>query len=514
MRFVLSVPIDVIQTIGMAERELHEGRIYHNLYLGGLNMKKIASLLLTAIVASSVAACTPTTTTTTAAGTTPGTTAAGTTAAGTTTAGTTAAGTTTPSTTTPSTTTPATTPTVADPKATITVQGEGPWKPYYEAAIATLKTKFPASTITLVEVGAFPNLDTIDKTDATNKDVPDVFAVPADRLPSMINKEALAALPAEEMAAALGGYTDFKSVGSILMDGEDYLAFPMNIETLITFVNPANAKTLGIDLTKPFEVKDQKGTELGVQAFNAWFGVAFTNAAGIDLLGKDDAGKFTSDMTKDWAELGADKQGVITELFNYWKRVYAKNPQLWDVQAAGGKISESFKDGGEVAYIIDGPWATPDLVKSVPGLDVLPLSQITVNGLPLKHWQGLWGLGVNSRLEGDKAKMTLATELIKELVNPANAEDFFKATGKIMANVPAEDYEKSGLSAIEKKTIAAVIESFKTSENRPLFAEWGGVWDTWQNAMISWNNTKPADAEAAFKALQDSFKAMMGNLGQ
>lgn len=468
-------------------------------------MKKIASLLLTAIVASSVAACTPTATTTTAGTTTPGTTTPSTTAAATT-----AAGTTTPATTTP----PATTPTVADPKATITVQGEGPWKPYYEAAIATLKTKFPASTITLVEVGAFPNLDTIDKTDATNPDVPDVFAVPADRLPSMINKEALAPLPAEEMAAAVGGYTDFESIGSILKDGNDYLAFPMNIETLITFVNPANAKTLGIDLTKPFDIKNQKGTELGVQAFNAWFGVAFTNAAGIDLLGKDAAGKFTSDMTKDWKDLGADKQGVITELFNYWKRVYDKNPQLWDTAAAGGKISESFKDGGQVAFIIDGPWATPDLVKNVPGLDVLPLSHITVNGLPLKHWQGLWGLGVNSRLEGDKAKMTLATELIKELVNTKNAEAFFKATGKIMPNVTAADYEKSGLSAIEKKTIAAVIESFKTSENRPLFGEWGGVWNTWENGMISWNNTKPANAEAAYKALQDSFKALMGTLAQ
>lgn len=463
-------------------------------------MKKIATLLLTALVASSVASCAPTPTTTTTAGTT--------------TPGTTAAGTTTPATTGAATTTPATTTaTVEDPKATITVQAEGTWKPYYEAAVATLKTKYPASTITLVEVGAFPNLDTIDKTDPTNKDVPDVFAVPADRLPSMINKQALAPIPAEEMAAAVGGYDDFKSVGSILMDGEDYLAFPMNIETLITFVNPTNAKKLNIDLTKPFDVKDQKGTELGVQAFNAWFGVAFTNAAGIELLAKD-GDKFMSDLTKDWADLGADKQGVITELFNYWKRVYDKNPQLWDTQAAGGKISESFKDGGDVAFIIDGPWATPDLVKNVPGLDVLPLSQITVNGLPLKHWQGLWGLGINSRIEDDEAKMTLAKALIQELVNPANAEAFFKATGKILPNVPVATYEASGLSAIEKKTIAATIESFKTSDYRPLFAEWGGVWTTWENGMISWNNTKPANAEAAYKALQDSFKAMMGNLGQ
>lgn len=452
-------------------------------------MKKIASLLLTSMIAMTVASCTPAATDTTTAGSTADTTTAGSTADTTTAEG------------------------VTDPKATITVQGEGTWTPYYEAAIARMKEKFPESTITLVEVGAFPNLDTIDSTDAMNADVPDVFALPADRLPSMINKEALAPMPAVEMAVAVGGYDDFESVGSIMKDGDDYLAFPMNIETLITFVNPTNAAALGVDLTKPYEVADQEGNELAVEAFNAWFGVAFANAAGIELLGKD-GDAFVSDLTKNWADLEPAKQGVITELYNYWNRVYTNTPELWDSATAGAQITEEFKNGGSVAFKIDGPWATPDLIAAVPELDVLPLSNITVNGAPLKHWQGLWGLGINSRNEGDEAKMTLAQEFIIELMNPEFAEDFFKTTGKIMANVSPEDYDATGLTDIEKKTIKATIESFKTSENRPLFSEWGGVWDTWQNAMLSWNASKPATVEDAYKALQDSFTAMMGNLGQ
>lgn len=470
--------------------------------------KNIASLLLTAFMASTLAACTPAGNSTTAAGTT--TPAATTTAAATTAA----AGTTTPAaTTTPvGTTTPG--PAVEDPKASITVQAEGPWKPHYEAVIATLKTKFPASSIKIVEVGAFDNLNTIDSTDATNPDVPDVFAVSADRLPSMISKEALAPLPAEEMAAAIGGYDDFVSVGSILKDGDDYLGFPMNIETLITFVNPKNAQTLGIDLTKPWELSAQKNLELAVTVYDAWFGVAFANAVDLELLGKKDDGTFFSDMTKDWADLEPAKQGAITQIHRYWQKVHDTAPMLWDEKAAGGEINEMFKDGGDVAFKIDGPWGTPDLVKAVPGLDVMPLSQITVNGAPLKHWQGLWGLGINSRNEGDKAKMTLAQELIKELVNPANAEGFFQATGKILPNVSVEAYNASKLTAIEKKTIAATIASFATSQKRPLFAEWGSVWDTWKNALLSWNNSKPKTAEEAYKALQDSFKSMMGNIGQ
>lgn len=385
--------------------------------------------------------------------------------------------------------------------------------PYYEQAVETMKGIYPASTIELVEVLSFPNLDTIDKTDARNEAVPDVFAVPADRLPSMINKEALAPIPAAEMAQAVGGYDNFDTYGSILKDGDDYLAFPLNIETLITFVNPTNAKALGIDLTKPYEISGQKGTELAVTAYDAWFGVAFANAANINLLGKDGE-TFTSDLTKNWSELEPEKQGVITELYNYWKRVYESEPALWDETKAGGQITEMFKDGGKVAFRIDGPWATPDMVKAAPNLEILPLSHITVNGAPLKHWQGMWGLGINSRIEEDQAKMTLAQEFIKELVNPANAEQLFTVTGKILPNVSPEVYEQTGLSDIEKKTIQATIESFQNAENRPLFAEWGGVWDTWKNALLSWNNLKPATAEEAYKALQDSFTAMMGNLGQ
>lgn len=452
-------------------------------------MKKIATLLLTAMVTMTVASCTPND---------PGTTTAGgtTTASGTTTAGdTTTAG------------------EVTDPKATITVQAEETWMPYYEKAVDRVKEKYPESTVELVEVGAFPNLDTIDATDASNADVPDVFAVPADRLPSMINKEALTPMPAAEMAEAIGGYEDFESVGSILKDGEDYLAFPMNIETLITFVNPVNAEAMNVDLTKPFEIKDQEANELAIESFNAWFGVALTNAAGIELLGKD-GDQFVTDMTKDWADLEPAKQTVITEIYNYWKRAYTDSPALWDEDTAGAQITEQFKDGGNVVFKIDGPWGTPGLVEEIPSLDVLPLSHITIDGAPLKQWQGVWGLGINSRNEGDDAKMTLAQEFIIELLNPEFAEDFFAVTGKIMPNVSTEAYEATELSEIQKKTITATIESFKTSENRPLFSEWGGVWDTWKNALLSWNATNPASAEEAYQAIKDSFTAMMGDLGQ
>ena len=97
------------------------------------------------------------------------------------------------------------------------------------------------------------------------------------------------------------------------------------------------------------------------------------------------------------------------------------------------------------------------------------------------------------------------------MLNPKYAVYFFKATGKILENVPAETYAASNLSDTEKAVIRAVIESYKISPARPLFKEWGKVWDTWRNAVLSWNSVNPKNAEEAYKELKASFDAMMAN---
>ena len=97
----------------------------------------------------------------------------------------------------------------------------------------------------------------MDSTDVTNEDVADVFAIPADRIYGLAQNEALAAIDAKTMAANVGGFSDYDAGlgGNFAIDGE-YLAFPMNIETLITFVNTANAEAKGIDITQPIEMSD------------------------------------------------------------------------------------------------------------------------------------------------------------------------------------------------------------------------------------------------------------------
>lgn len=400
-------------------------------------------------------------------------------------------------------------------KETISVQVESDWLDYYKDVVERVKANNPDATINLIETGSFDHLDVLDSTDVTNVDVADVFAIPADRIYGLSQNEALAAMDAKAMAANVGGFKDYDGGlgGNFNIDG-DYLAFPMNIETLINFANTENAKASGLDLSKTIEFTDLGYEDMLVPVFNAWFGVALTNTAEIELLGMDDSGKLFSDLTADFADLDKDKQDVFTALFNYWKAHNDAGTSLFDKDAAWGYMDSAFSTGGKNSIRLEGPWSTgslSNLANEGKDLEIMPIGNVTLNGKPLTHWQGGWGLAINARNEGNEDKMLLAQAFIEEVVNTEYAVDFFSATGKILENVEGSVYEKSSLPETDKIVIASVIESYKDAPARPLFTEWGSVWDTWENALLSWSSIKPANVEAAYKEVQASFTAMMKN---
>ncbi len=400
--------------------------------------------------------------------------------------------------------------------AEITVQVEKEWMDYYQAAAQRIMGDNPDVVITLLEIGSLDHLGILDETDAANPDVADVFALPADRLTGLADKDLLGAIDAKKIAAQLGGWSDFDAgLGGLFKLNDEYLAFPYNIETLIVFANAKNAEDQGFDLSKPLVEEDINDVaNVLIPVFNAWFGVAMTNAGDIALL-KEEGGTFVSDLTTPWAELDADKKAVLEELFGYWEWNYDHNTALFDSSSAWGYIDEQFASGQKGVFRIDGPWETGNMKGQTNGgqdLAVLPIGYMTVSGKPLSQWQGGWGLAVNPRIEEDKAKMALAEAMIGEIVNPKYAVELFQAAGKILENVTAETYQSSDLDEIDKKVIKAVIDSFHVSPGRPLFKEFGPVWDTWQNAILSWNSVVPANAEAAYDQLKAAFDAMMADL--
>jgi len=403
---------------------------------------------------------------------------------------------------------------VSNLDATISVQTESGWMEYYETAKARVLEKYPNATINLIETGAFEHMEVIDTTDVTNPDVADLFAIPADRLTGFAQNNVLASIDAKKLADSVGGFGNYDAGlgGNLRVDG-DYLAFPMNIETLIIFANTANADAIGLDLSQPIEFTELGAEDMLIPAFNAWFGIALTNSAQIELLGKNEDG-FYSDLTTEWADLSAEKQAVVTALYSYWKAHDELGTDVWDLNATWGYMDSAFATGGSNALRLDGPWGTAALSEKAGNgedLEILPITQVTIDGNPLTHWKSGWGLALNARIEENPDQMTLASAMIEEIVNPEYAVDLFKQTGKILEHVSGETYANSDLSETDKKIVAAVLESYEAAPNRPLFSEWGSVWGTWENSALSWSAVKPNSVEEAYAELKAAFDAMMLN---
>ena len=400
----------------------------------------------------------------------------------------------------------------------LTVQAEEGWVDYYKAAAERVKKQFPNADIEIKTVGSFDNLDIIDSTDATNEDVADLFAIPADRLYGLHGNDVLGAIDSKKLAEEIGGWDDFDKGlgGNFNIDGE-YFAFPFNIETLITYVNSANAKEKNVDLSKPIEIEDvaDESTVL-FPLFDAWYGVAATNSSNIELLGKKEDGTLYSDFTKEWDELEPEKQATVKALFDYWKKHNEAGTQLFDADAGWGYIDDTFKAGNGGVARLGGPWDAAAIGEQAGegNLEIHPIGQLTLAGKPLTHWQGGWGLAMNARIEEDADKVALAEAMIKEIVNPEFAADLYKASGKILENVPVEKYKEMDLPDVDKNIIEATIASYKEAPARPLFKEWGDVWDTYKNAILSWNSVKPADEKAAYAEIKASFDSMMANFNK
>lgn len=403
--------------------------------------------------------------------------------------------------------------TVSIADAEITVQVEKEWLPYYEAAIKRVNEKYPDAKINIKEAESFKHLELIDATGADNEEVTDVFAYPLDRFDGLESKDVLAVINAKKIADNIKAPEILnEGISKQLQKDNEFLGFPFNIETLIAAINTKNAEKQGIILGEKIELTELGDLQFLVPMFNAWWGVAITNAFDVELLEKD-GDNFRSTLVKDFSELTPEQQKMFEGMYAYWQMSNKNRSELFDISSVYGYVDKEFSNDMPGVVRIVGPWEVPGITSLIgDNLEVRDLSSLTFAGKELRHWQGGWALGVNARCEENPAKLALAEELISELLNTKYAADLYKYAGKIMPQATADDYNNSDLNDVDKKVIAAVINSYKSSVSRPIFKEWGGVWDTWQNALVSWNSQKPKSVEEAYKLVQESFKALMTNV--
>ena len=72
-------------------------------------------------------------------------------------------------------------------------------------------------------------------------------------------------------------------------------------------------------------------------------------------------------------------------------------------------MDSAFSTGGSASLRLEGPWSTgslSNLANEGEDLEILSIDSVTVNGRPLAHWKGGWGLAINSRVEENEENVT------------------------------------------------------------------------------------------------------------
>ncbi|MFM1581927.1 sugar ABC transporter substrate-binding protein [Helcococcus bovis] len=402
-------------------------------------------------------------------------------------------------------------------KGTISITADKNWIPYYEKIIKKIIKENPDAKINIKEISAFEVLNVLN-TDMLNPDAPDVFAFPLDKFSSLYTKNILAPIPSEKIANKLGGFENFdKGLAGNVKINNEYYGFPFNLETLISYVNTKNAKSEKIDLNKKIEfTKLNDKDNILLPIYEGWYAAALNNAGNINLLNLD-GGKFTSDYAIEYKNLDKNKKQVFDAIFNYWKKHDESGSGLLNPKTSYKYISKNFSTEKKGVVMIDGPWAT-SINKTLSNeinkgnVNVYPLSNTTIFNKTLSHWKSGWALGINSRIEDKKEEKKLAIKLIEEIINPKNAIELYKYTGKILENVSYKTYEESDLTKNDKEIIKNVIDSYSESKQKPLFREYGEVWEIWKTSILSWNSIKPKTSEEAYKELNNSFSSLIKKL--
>lgn len=403
-----------------------------------------------------------------------------------------------------------------DNSATISVIANSEWVDFYERAVERVNEKYPNATVNILEMDPLDHLDLVTQTDATNPDVADLIIMPADGVEDYVKSDIIMPFDALSLAEEMGGWDDFENglAKSFYIDGE-YYGFPRNIETIMVYANRSNALQKGINLDQPLEISEltDESTAL-LPFFDGWYGVAATNSAGITLLGKNDDGSLYSDVTKDWNELTDEQKAAFEGLYSYWKLHNDAGTPLFDADAGWGYIDDTFTTGNGGVFRLGGPWnVNACLDQAGDDLEIYPLNKITLNGNDLVHWKSGWGFALNSRLEGQEDEIELCRAMIKEVMNPEFADEFFNETGLILENVSSDVYENSDkLGESDKAIIKVVAETYKDNLELQTFREWNQLWDTWKNSILSWNSVQPQNAEEAYKQIKASFDSFLANM--
>lgn len=425
-------------------------------------------------------------------------------------------------------------------KGQIEVTHDSAWSPVIDKAINLLPDGLK-KRVKKIDLKTTSSIDYITNTvQFQAKNAADVFAAPLDRFENLVDLQLALQVGTtqKDQDKWLEEYGDNKQMVQI---GDGYYAYPLNVESVITYWNKKVTPTLPEDL-EPVLSKSPEESKFVTKFADLWIGSTLFNGLFAKEKGVKDASKQWADGNKPniTAPFINDQESVdiIKKAYTYQSNLRKSNDNtLKTVGEGGAQRDATTRDGlakGQIGMSLDGPWILNDLVsyvllanKDAPAQAVETLKNLETKKLPklngnqMRHFTGGWGYVLNRQKLANvaaserAARAEFANYFTQLLTSSQLSSDWFSNAGKISAAKNATvdlDLEKlvltdptsaaspkpkidlskfinqagfkEAMSQLYNSVITAVKEQSVLNVDQPRWPG-NGYWDAWDRLGLS-----------------------------
>ncbi|MFC7322448.1 extracellular solute-binding protein [Halobacillus campisalis] len=308
---------------------------------------------------------------------------------------------------------------------------------------------------------------------------PDILTLPHDQIGQFAIEGLLSPIDVDSSVTDI--YTE-ASIQAQTYEGELY-GLPKSTETPVFIYNKEHMDEVPEDFDELFEFTKEfnEGDQYGFLALwdNFYFGNSIMAGYGGYVFGEEEG-------TLNPQDLGLNNEGSI-EGAEYIQQWYEEVFPSGIVGESGGSAKDGLFQEGNVASMMDGPWAYQALNEAGIDYGVAPLPKLP-NGEYPQTFVGVKGWHLSSASENKE----WATELLTWITNEENAKIRYEETNEIP---PVTALIEDPIIADNERARAVAVQS-ERAVPMPNIPEMGEVWEPMAQALqvIATGKSEPEDA--------------------
>ena len=395
-------------------------------------------------------------------------------------------------------------------EATLVVQCDSKWLPYYKKIRAIVEVEYPDSTIEILVDESVDHLNKVMKLPSDNSEVADVYIIPYDKFDEFYNQGKIGEINSDFIASAIGADVN-KSEYKYFFRDNTFYGFPVGLESVIAYVNEINSGNEGVNIEGSISINSLEQNNAIVPIYEKEVAQLILPQWDFEFLTTNAEGVLTTDFSTDYDDLTPEMQTLFSATYDYW-RLYNET-DVWNPGVVRKTMFDMFKTGSKNTLLIgssDHRKLSRD-ISEYSGITTVPLGQLTFANKQLSTIQNGWGIVTNSRIDGDENKKLLSEVFVSELLSPINASEYYLYTNFIMPHAIEKDFES--LDSLTISTINTVLESYSKLADFDSKTYNDVTYDLWKQSVLSWEVEDPDDAEEAYEILQEAFLSVIDQGG-